>query len=68
MKCPLLQRYYIQGNEKGSDTIAQCLQAECAWWDDTLKRCSIQIIAQFMVGIGVHIHNIAENMPFKGQL
>ncbi len=68
MKCPFFTIGRTDVQMGVESDYGGCLEAECAWWDDTLKRCSIRIIAQFMVGIGVHIHNIAESMPFKAQL
>ncbi len=68
MKCPLLCAGKLAVGEITQDTLSDCLKGECAWWDDSLKLCSVRVIGQFMVGIGVNIHNIAENMPFKAQL
>ena len=67
MKCPLLTLGAYANDIEKEYMPQDCLGEKCAWWDDTLKLCSVKVIAQFMVGIGVHIHNIAENMSFKAQ-
>lgn len=68
MKCPLRE----QGKHpEGGDTphaFADCLKADCAWWDDTLTLCSVRVISQYTIGLMINLHNIAENMPFKAQL
>lgn len=45
MRCPI--RYERKFDEEGDivQTQAECLRAECAWWDNTLKTCAISRIA-----------------------
>jgi len=68
VKCPLLLLAALTHDERDYATEVLCQEAMCAWWDDTLRLCSVRVIAQFAIGAGVNIHNIAENMPFKAQL
>ncbi len=67
MKCPMMSRPIVTIDAPWELEEIDCLEKACAWWDDILKLCSVRVLAQFMVGIGFHIHNIAENLPFKAQ-
>lgn len=69
MKCPLLQRYYIQGNEEGSDTIADCLREECAWWNRGQARCAVYMAGDNLLTISCHLGglaNLQEQLPYVG--
>ena len=67
MKCPLSFTYKKIGSLLFNNAPSDCRKEECAWWDVVLKECCILIIGRNMVGIGVHIHNIAEDMALKAQ-
>ncbi len=41
MKCPLLQRYLIEGENKALEVFDDCLKEECAWWEGAGKRCAV---------------------------
>jgi len=68
MKCPLKRNTYIWPSGQGECQFEDCLEEDCAWWEDSLKKCSVRVLAQFSVGASVYLHNISENMPFKAQL
>lgn len=68
MKCPLKRVKYLWPSGSEECLFEDCLKGECAWWDDTMKQCSVRVLAQFTVGASVYLHNISENMPFKVSL
>ena len=68
MKCPLLKIARAGLLSEAARPLDDCLREDCAWWDEVMKKCSVQVLAQFSVGASVYLHNISENMPFKAQL
>jgi len=46
VKCPLLQRYLIQGEDNALEALDNCLQEECAWWYRENECCSMLTLAQ----------------------
>uniref|UniRef100_A0A6H2A1N5 Uncharacterized protein n=1 Tax=viral metagenome TaxID=1070528 RepID=A0A6H2A1N5_9ZZZZ len=53
MKCPLLQRYLIQGEDAALEVFDDCLREECAWWyvstdyaGNNTSRCAVQCMAE----------------------
>lgn len=68
MKCPVLTSTSERLTGMTEYPPLDCLQAECAWYDVVMKECCILIIGRNMVGIGINIHNIAEDMPFKREI
>ena len=67
MKCPILSAPTAR-TAFTEHYAVDCLQGDCAWWDDTLKECLVKTLAKFTVGASVYLHNISENMPFKATL
>jgi len=63
MKCPL---FYIGKTTvfhgEVSDT-NNCLQEECAWWDEPTQRCSIKSLGVNFEGIAANMANIVNKMP-----
>ena len=63
MKCPLIIAGWNAAREGEMTYNPGCLTKECAWYDIPMDECSVRVIARCMVGIQVHLHNIAEDMP-----
>lgn len=67
MKCPLrsaITHYPLE--EVGIDTF-DCLEEECAWWNDTVKACSITQIGVSLMAINAHLRDIASKTPLGGK-
>lgn len=45
MKCPLRSTSVVKIDERLSPVMGDCLQEECAWWEDDLRICAIKEIA-----------------------
>jgi len=63
MKCPLLQRYLIQGEDNALECLDNCLKEECAWWDKDRKQCSELSKTGALVAINSTLDEIAGKMP-----
>uniref|UniRef100_A0A6H2A3B4 Uncharacterized protein n=1 Tax=viral metagenome TaxID=1070528 RepID=A0A6H2A3B4_9ZZZZ len=65
MKCPwrFRGRYFdLQTTELiGGD----CLQAECAWWDEVLKRCGVTTLGACLDGILSTVKELYDKMPHE---
>ncbi len=61
MKCPIRE----QGKHpQGGDTphaFADCLQSECAWWDEHLEGCSVKWLTRGVYDLIADIHTYIHN-------
>ena len=45
MKCPLLELALVNNFARRQDGDADCLEEECAWWDEDRACCFIRTLA-----------------------
>ena len=67
MKCPLYQLWRTA--VLGGDEIfpGDCLQEECAWWDEDMSQCSINGLEGVLEHIALSLKDIREIMPHVRQ-
>lgn len=63
MKCPMLQRYLIQGENEALEVFDDCLKGECAWYSDSEQACSILIMASNLAGLVAIGDALLEKLP-----
>ena len=61
MKCPLLLIDDPFNGRRADFTRTNCLQEECAWWEDTIGKCSIRRIWIALQDIHEVLHDIAKD-------
>ena len=67
MKCPLLQRYLIEGENEALEVFDDCLKADCAWWEQDLNLCAIKEIALELRYTQLRLADIIEKRSRKGE-
>ncbi|GAI93181.1 unnamed protein product [marine sediment metagenome] len=60
MKCPMLQRYLIQGENEALEVFDDCLKEECAWWDEEKHRCAVLGIYKMIYAVHRRLVSIGE--------
>ena len=63
MKCPLLQRYLIQGEDNALEALDNCLKGECAWWNESNESCAVKLIGDCFIPLGNTLGKVADRMP-----
>jgi len=58
MKCPLLQRYLIEGENQALEVFDDCLKEECAWWVKASQSCAMEAIPRIIGYLGGELQNI----------
>lgn len=51
MKCPLMLKNWKSTPDVRSFEPFDCLQTECAWWDEEKNTCSVKVIAKELTRI-----------------
>ena len=46
MKCPLLTMYTVRIVNTSGFSQRDCIEQECAWWDEEKNCCSLKVIAK----------------------
>ena len=65
MKCPILtMTSYLRPEITFVEGI-DCLQAECAWWEEQTGHCSIRCLPTMISGVAWHINEIIKKMPHE---
>jgi hypothetical protein len=65
MKCPLLTSGLIALEGFGDQIWVDCLEKECAWWDEPVKRCLLLNISEKLSLIYLELNDIAREMPHE---
>ncbi len=67
MKCP--KAFVTTDDNEGNRYIngADCIQEECAWWDNASERCCIHSINCDLDKIAILLLRIADKMPHEEQ-
>jgi len=60
MKCPLLTAAEISHEPELKPSSNDCLKEECAWWDSTMRKCSIYSLVDMLT-------EMVRKMPHAGQ-
>ena len=63
MKCPLSQMTSYPELRETRHRWADCIQAECAWWDQTYERCDPTGLAHTLVLLHGTFSDILTKMP-----
>jgi hypothetical protein len=67
MKCPL----FILNDRRaqlGEETeIGDCIEAECAWYDDNVEECAVKSLPRIMAAIGNTIGELVKKIPKEFQ-
>lgn len=61
-KCPLLQRYLIEGDNEALEVFDVCLGADCEAWDESADCCSVKSISRTLTALGAVLGRIADNL------
>lgn len=67
MKCPVLPLKYDSKKKRVLFEQSDCLQGECAWWDDVKERCAILTVGFGLGVVGRFLKEMRENMPTEKQ-
>jgi len=67
MKCPLLSlrpidRSYVEGHGPHD-----CLQEECAWWDEKIQLCSVRSWCERIRNVEMRVEAIDEKLTERGK-
>ena len=46
MKCPLLKIARAGLISEAARPLDDCMEKECAWWDEEFKRCAVLVLAK----------------------
>ena len=65
MKCPLLKITRPGLMTATTHPQDDCLEQECAWWDNVMGRCYLASMAISLGWVALHLGNIVEHMPYK---
>lgn len=67
MKCPL--QNHLDTTKPGELTfsVSDCLEEECAWWEQTISECSISALAGRLDSIDRSLIDIKLKMPHEKQ-
>ena len=58
MKCPLLTDKNYGAQLERTMASGDCLEADCAWWDEEKNACSIKVIAKELTRIQLKGHKL----------
>uniref|UniRef100_A0A6H2A368 Uncharacterized protein n=1 Tax=viral metagenome TaxID=1070528 RepID=A0A6H2A368_9ZZZZ len=67
MKCPLIREFDYHDGKETQVVMLNCLQAECAWWDEILKRCSVKTLGTCLDGILLTVKELYKKIPHEAQ-
>lgn len=67
MKCPLFAEISKHQTQRGFLTYIDCLQEECAWWDDGDGQCSEKSRMESLKYIASCLCKMEKKMPHVGQ-
>ena len=68
MKCPLFGMYDHERKGNAVAVAPDCLEGECAWWDEDDERCAFRSLVGELRVIMVHLGEIYRKMPHPGIL
>ena len=67
MKCPLFTAAEIMHEPEFKPSSNDCLQEECAWWDEDDDRCGFRSILGELRCLETDMHIMGGKMPREGQ-
>ena len=68
MKCPLMHYQERNHNVFPCEVFEDCFEEECAWWDETVDRCSMVALSQTFIAIGNVLGKIADRKSINVQI
>jgi len=63
MKCPLLSIVKVQAIGPRNEILEDCIEEQCAWWNEPEQCCHISMIEFDLVSIAGLIAKIKDKMP-----
>ena len=67
MKCPLLAIAWAGVVAKQEENYPDCLEEECAWFDENTGACSVLSLARVLTAIGDVLGRMHDKMPTRIQ-
>lgn len=67
MKCPLPLVTLVTDSFPPDNLFRDCLEEECAWWDEEQKRCDPTGLAHWVRALIAQLWEIKEKMPHEEQ-
>ena len=67
MKCPLLCLGKLAVGEITQDTLSDCLEKECAWYDSIIQTCILYSLHADLAYLGARLKELVDKMPHEEQ-
>jgi len=63
MECPLLLAGCLSEGHAWNEDDSNCLEGECAWWDDVLGQCAVYSLVRNITFLERVISDIEAKLP-----
>lgn len=63
MKCPLFVMAGLINYKRVTQGDMDCIQGECAWWDEEFNHCALRTLARQVTFIDDRLNSISQKMP-----